>query len=191
MGLNNDEIKEKLSLALSKLYVRDWYLLENNAHERSLTHKFAEYLQELFPNYDVDCEYNLDIKKRKKWLPERSDEKLRNILVKLKDSIKPYSDRLTSEIDKLQVNFYPDIIVHKRGTNKHNLLIIEAKKSEGNQSFDVEKLESFTHAIDNIHKYNYQIGALIKFDVANCFSPAKFTEPIYYINGKKQEEGKS
>ena len=58
--LTNDQVKERLETALKKLYVRDSYLLEHLAHERSITHKLGEYLQQLFPDYDVDCEYNLD-----------------------------------------------------------------------------------------------------------------------------------
>jgi hypothetical protein len=41
-------------------------LLEINAHERSIAHKLAEYLQQQFHDWHVDCEYNrhgIEIKK--------------------------------------------------------------------------------------------------------------------------------
>lgn len=46
---------------MKSFYEKERYLLENNANERSLTHKLAEYLNLEFQDFDVDCEYNLDI----------------------------------------------------------------------------------------------------------------------------------
>ncbi|MCL1971857.1 MAG: hypothetical protein FWG57_02560 [Endomicrobia bacterium] len=39
----------------------DRYLLENDLHERTDTHKLAEYLQYFLPQWNVDCEYNKNL----------------------------------------------------------------------------------------------------------------------------------
>lgn len=55
------EIKLNLEKAIDRLFVNDFYLIQNAAHERSITHMLARHLVNLFPDYDIDCEYNLDI----------------------------------------------------------------------------------------------------------------------------------
>ncbi|WP_396194989.1 hypothetical protein [Flavobacterium sp.] len=183
------ELKDKLEASLKKLYVKDWYLLKHNCHERSITHKLAEYLQELLPDFDVDCEYNLDIDnndtKRKKWVSEKAKEKVIEELKKIKESLNSDNWNLTEEIEKVSVNFYPDIIVHKRGSNKYNMLIIEAKKGNANASLDIEKLKAFTSQIGELH-YRYLLGAQIKLDVEAQLNGKTFTNPTYYINGVAQ-----
>lgn len=184
---SEEEIKNKLHLALEKLYVKDWYLLEKSVHERSITHKLAEYLQPLFPDYDVDCEYNNNIDDRKKWVSEEAKDLLKEKLSEIKNSLNPQNWDLDEEIDKLSKNFYPDIIVHKRNTNKCNLLIIEAKKYGSDQAFDEEKIKAFTNTTDNIHKYKYQLGALVTFDTGEYFKgKGNFTLPIYFKDGKNE-----
>src|SRR4030042_3754738 len=53
-----EEIEYKIKIALGILFKNDSFLLEKDVNERSISHKLAEYLQEQFPDYDVDCEYN-------------------------------------------------------------------------------------------------------------------------------------
>jgi len=36
----------------------DGYLLKNELHEQAITHRIGLYLQRLFPDWDVDCEWN-------------------------------------------------------------------------------------------------------------------------------------
>jgi hypothetical protein len=183
--LTDDEIKNRLKIALDKLYVKDCYLLKHSAHERSITHKLAEYLQELFPDYDVDCEYNVDIDNdndRKMWLSDAARIKLKELLEKIKIELNPENYDLSQEIGKLSKNFYPDIIIHKRGTNKHNLLVIEAKKEGNDTSFDEEKLKAFTE-LDGVHHYKFNLGALVTIDIGDHFIGNDFTEPVYYQNG--------
>lgn len=74
----DNEIKTRFFIALDQLFKNDAFLLqsgvnevgdemERGAHERSVAHKLAEYLQEQFPQWHVDCEYNrheLRIKKQ-------------------------------------------------------------------------------------------------------------------------------
>lgn len=53
------DIQSRVIYALLSLKEKDMFLLENNLNERTISHKFAEYLQAHFsPVWDVDCEYN-------------------------------------------------------------------------------------------------------------------------------------
>jgi len=61
-----DGIKEKVEYCLQILREKDRDLLDIDVNERTITHKLAEYLQNQFPSYDVDCEYNRYEKDTKK-----------------------------------------------------------------------------------------------------------------------------
>jgi hypothetical protein len=120
-------VKQKLNTALEKLMYRDAYLLKNDLNERSITHKLALYLENEFENWDVDCEYNRDA--RRKVHPAKNLEK------RLKN---------TKKSDVLEISVYPDIIVHHRGTDE-NLLIIEVKKDSiaNDGEYDIMKLREY------------------------------------------------
>ncbi len=60
-----EEIYDKLEIAIESLFSNDNWLLEKDLSERSISHKLAEYLQPLFLDYNVDCEYNGDIDRDK------------------------------------------------------------------------------------------------------------------------------
>lgn len=132
-----DQIRHKVNISLDMLYKNDYLLIENEVHERSISHKLAEYLQQQFPEYHVDCEYNrkgIDIKKLQGIAACRGTD----------------NDRV-----------YPDIVVHIRNTDE-NLLVIETK-SKNNQDdvCDREKLRLFTERKGD---YRYQLGLLIRFE---------------------------
>lgn len=188
-----EEIKTRLDKSLKTLYTEEIYLLLNSANERSLTHKLAEYLQKEFPDYNVDCEYNIDIdsqNKRKKWISAKVKEKIEEILQQIKDNIIPKNYDITDEVNKLSVNFYPDIIVHKRGCNTSNLLIIEAKK-DVDDDFDEQKLIAFTKPnveIEGENIYNYTLGAKIIFNTGNRYSTTDYDKPIYFLNGATERQ---
>ena len=61
-----EHVEERVCAALSKLLEKDHHLLKKDANERSITHRLGIYLQEMFPEWDVDCEYNLDGHKPKR-----------------------------------------------------------------------------------------------------------------------------
>ena len=51
---------------------------------------------------------------------------------------------------------YPDVVVHQRGSNEHNLCLIEFKTWWNNRTEnDIRKLKDFT---DENDKYKYGIG---------------------------------
>lgn len=83
MFFDNDDLR--LHQALNVLLRADGYLLANNLSERSITHKLAEHLQNLFFEWNVDCEFNrnLDLPKEILINPE---EILKQMADKLEES---------------------------------------------------------------------------------------------------------
>lgn len=65
-------VGEHISRALHQLYSNDHFLITNSTNERAITHKLAEYIQPLFPDWHVDCEYNRLGLNTPKRLPDQS-----------------------------------------------------------------------------------------------------------------------
>ena len=125
--------------ALNKLYKNDERLIkiyddeyngDNHVSERSIVFRFGIYLEKYRLKYFP--QYDLDV------------EYNRNInLIKMLDG------------DKV----IPDLIIHKRGSNQNNLLVLEFKTWWNNkQSKDKKRIELFKQ------KLNYQYGATILID---------------------------
>jgi hypothetical protein len=110
-------LRTAFNTALDAFRSADAYLLQNTASERALCHRLAAHLAVAFPDYDVDCEYNLDGAGRKK---------------------------LYRATRKRRCPVYPDIVVHRRGS-RTNLLAIEVKKGRSRTvgKFDEEKLQGY------------------------------------------------
>jgi hypothetical protein len=133
-----NEVHGKVDQAITQLLEKDYYLLQIDANERAISHRLGLYLQLLFEDWHVDCEYNrnLDNSKRLKTYKTffNADQRVWNIL----------------ETDPITV--FPDIIVHERGT-RNNLLIIEIKKTTSQvcSKFDYCKLREFKYQYGYIH----------------------------------------
>lgn len=130
-----DEIEEALEVACHMFLLRDRWLLMSGANERSMTHKFAEYLQPIFEPWNVDCEYDRDGYDRKR-MPD--------ILWKQKPSIE----------DTDASTVFPDIIIHRRGTTE-NLLVLEAKKNGKDRDIDFAKLQAFKDPTSHGYRHAY------------------------------------
>jgi hypothetical protein len=138
-----DDVEQRLERAARAFRKFDDHLLEVNANERSMTHKFAEHLQKEYPDYHVDCEYNRDGSEKKE--------------------IRSFQDATTSTSDSDAATVFPDIIVHRRGTNAHNHLVIEAKKVPGkSDTTDRKKLKVFLEGEES-HGLAYSYGVLLCF----------------------------
>lgn len=138
--MDADPIVARVREAIGRLLGSDGFLLTNDVNERSISHKLAEYLQAVFPSWNVDCEYNRD---------HDSVKKLR------------IGPRAPTAADTEARTVYPDIVVHRRGTNQ-NLVVIEVKKSTNSDSgsYDRRKLRLF------ITELNYIYGFFIEFATA-------------------------
>jgi hypothetical protein len=126
-----------IEAALDELYDKDLHLLLYRVHERTIVFRFGHYLQnkldahEVFKQYNLDFEYNRNGRQPKR-IPTRS----RN-------------------------GAYPDLIIHRRGLNTHNLLIMEFKPYwERNVDDDCDKILQF---VDKNGNYKYQFGQSIIF----------------------------
>jgi hypothetical protein len=99
--------------------------------------------------------------------------------------IKPPDDKVDIKWDDTEAKtVFPDIVVHERGNDKNNLLVIEIKKSGNNsvrESFDKGKLKAFTK-----EPYSYELGLFIKFD-----GPNKTPVLKWFKNGVEQENRKT
>ncbi|MFA5161129.1 MAG: hypothetical protein WC421_02695 [Elusimicrobiales bacterium] len=160
------EVEARVLTAIGILFRRDAVLLENHC-ERSIAHKLASYLQELFPDYDVDAEYNrhsLDKDSIKHLKGQCTHEDLREC-----ENCKRYRGNISGSIDaneKKKDLVYPDIIIHVRN-QPSNLLVLEVKADGGGfvNSKDCLKLILFTSRNEDPGlNYQYRHGLFIGFN---------------------------
>lgn len=136
--------KEMLVEAVRLMFANDSFLLHSRnggINERAISAKFAHHLSPLYAPLNVDCEYN------------REGDEIKRLPVP--------EDTRTDDIRGKTI--FPDIIVHKRGDNTSNLIVIEIKK-RGNEDIegDIQKLTALT---DDRFTYKYEFGFHIIFDV--------------------------
>ena len=165
--MNKNEVKYRIEVAIQIFLKNDSYLISENLSERCITHKLATYIQTLFLDYNVDCEYNRNINEIKG-------------LKLVKDELKSLGLLTKKELDEDENYFinryvYPDIIIHKRGSNADNLCIIEVKKDNSEleyKKYDKLKLDAYT----NDDSLKYSVGVFIEF-----FIREKKTNEMYKI----------
>ena len=130
---NCETIRTIIIRATDLLSARDGLLLKDDLNERSIAHKLAHYLEDGFPGWDVDCEYN------------RNHDDAKTLPLKRRDV--PNDDLHARTV-------FPDVIVHRRNTDS-NLLVIEIKKSTNAESsdWDKQKLKAFRGTL----KYRFAV----------------------------------
>lgn len=131
--------------ALSQVAARDRDLLELQAHELALVHRFAVYLESRLEPHLRRCELTIDLDydrqgDRQKFLPPRPG--------------RPESD---------PSRFRPDLIIHRRRTSAHDLLVAEWKKSASIQVLGrmQERVQLLLAGGHPDSPYNYQLGLLV------------------------------
>src|ERR1700736_5310907 len=114
---------DKVVIALEEFYAHDTFLFEKDLAERTLTPRLAVHLENQFPGWDVDCDYNR--------LGERT--------------LRLPHGTIVSTDDHLGKSVYPDIVVHQREV-PDNLLVIEVRKAANHQppEHDRHKLQALT-----------------------------------------------
>lgn len=125
-----EEISARLRKAISILQERDAIFLDSqfNISERAVTHRLGMYLAELFPDEDVDCEYNRQYN-------EDTDEYIaKNVdLPKIENGI--------TLKDTVAKTVYPDIIIHRRQRDR-NILVIEVKMQWKSDKVDFDHIKA-------------------------------------------------
>jgi hypothetical protein len=162
-----------LGEALRLLVKNDSILLDRGAHERTICHRLAVYLEgEVNRDLDgsnrwhIDCEYNLF----------GSDQNRQAVIDNLRKHmpIQGRHDRVGKEVEH---SVFPDVIVHHRD-KPHNELVLEVKVVRGRPDrneieFDLRKLTAFT-ALGNGFGYRHALfmtispsmnGSLAKVEV--------------------------
>jgi hypothetical protein len=118
-GMEKLAVETRVKAALAMLLARDAFLLEQCVGERAVVAKLASYLAPLFRDYDVDVEYN------RHGLNPKDPKKL---------PIPPECPEKKTEI------VYPDLIVHRRGSERaDNLLVMEVKCASNNAARDCDR----------------------------------------------------
>lgn len=152
--------------SLKELYKKDYYLINNcpmdaetdGKHyvgERTIVFRFAHYLLSNIEKINVNPDLSLDCEYgRNGWLEKTLPQYPNGVI--------------------------PDIIIHKRGNNEKNILVMEFKTYwNNNQDRDEDKIKKF---IDKHGEYKYKFGAtvLIKDEEAilNIFEYGKENEEI-------------
>ena len=135
--MEEHEVRERLEAALVRLAETDLYLLEYDLSERCIAGRLAMYLQDVFPDHTVDIEYN-----RAGNIPKR---------LNLPDDCANYRDEHGEAL------VVPDVIVHQRGADGPNLLVLELKKTSNPARFhcDRRRVVAFREQL------GYEYGALI------------------------------
>jgi hypothetical protein len=131
------QVRARLTEAVTRLNATDGYLLQNDLSERCIASRLAMYLQPLFPDHVVDVEYN-----RAGDIPKR---------LNLPDECANFRD---ADGRSLVV---PDIIVHTRGPEGPNVLVVELKKTTNRDGpeCDRKRVPAF------VSQLGYACGALV------------------------------
>jgi hypothetical protein len=136
--MNIVDLKLRVQLAVNTLYARDSMLLSLEVSEWALAHRLAVYLEQEFPGWNIDCEYN-------KQGEHSPDPKTNAATVGTTERTRP------------------DIILHHRGelSREHNLLVIELKKAS--DPTDCKKAMEFTALPSGARRFQYQYGLALSF----------------------------
>ena len=145
------DVEARVQCAFDALKHHDRQLLENDAHERTICARLAMYLQFVFPGYHVDVEYNrhgMD-PKRIGVNPEGGEERV-----------------------------FPDVIVHHRGNDDSNLLVMELKKSTNPESRDADR-RKLNHLVE---EYRYEFAVLVDLPIGDDLTMAPRRWPINRVH---------
>ena len=150
--MNLDLAKDAIEKMLDILYEKDKFLLnkQNDLTERSITHRMGMYLQELFPDLHVDCEYNrMGKMSNGEVYYTEGDYFAKTVCL---------SDSLVSDQDDSGSRVFPDIIVHKRGTGI-NFIIVEVKVEWKNSKagHDMKKLKAYKNDLKYEHSFYIEL----------------------------------
>ena len=146
----------------------DWFA----ASERAIAYRLAFYLEcELRNLYllgeqgplAVDCEYNRHFGEGKEL--EGDADRIRDVVLKARHRM------LQADDDGFYVfSVAPDIVVHQRGVDVNNFLVVEVKKRSNTETeeYDALKLELFTKPKDEQRGYAYRFGAWVIAEDTCC-----------------------
>ncbi|MBQ8814596.1 MAG: hypothetical protein IJZ85_08890 [Lachnospiraceae bacterium] len=144
-------LRKYINIALDLLYRRDAHLINNcpvdmvkteqNHHvgERAIVFRFAHYLQNLIDDDPAFKGYHLDCEYNR-------------------------NGRENKALPSFPNGTFPDLIIHRRGDNEHNLLIMEFKTYwNSDTERDIVKIKEFRDS-NGRYKYKYGVSVVIGLD---------------------------
>ena len=146
--MKRDNVRRRLHAALETLVRKDRYLFANKLGERCIAERLAMYLQHEFPRHAVDAEYNRDGD-----TPKRL-------------GLRPECANYRNEHGESLV--VPDVIVHRRGPEGPNILVLEIKKTSNPAPRDCDRAR--IHAFRA--RFHYEFAALIECETRTGRDPA-------------------
>jgi hypothetical protein len=141
---------------------RDSNLLDATAHEQAISHRIAVYLEHFFlwrPGLNVDCEYNKHLDASK--TGEFDVDYFKAMRSKFSECecwscMHPAFEKFPEKL------FRPDILVHSRGNDDANLIVIEVKRDVV-CPFDLTKLKALTTPKASGGRFGYALGLFLHF----------------------------
>lgn len=133
-----EQLRQLLNLALTRLYEEDNQLIQRGGMERSLAFRFALYFSESMKETEPPINLDIDLEYNKNGLaPKRTPRRPNGVV--------------------------PDFLLHSRGDNEENTLVVEFKGWWNNEARenDIIKLEDFVHQEG---EYMYGLGVLIELN---------------------------
>ena len=151
-----DKLQMYIEMAFHLLYKYDQHLIYNGAFdeeekpdrkhhvgERAIVFRYAYYLQNLINEDEELRKYNLDCEYNRNGAECKG-------------------------LPSFPKGTYPDLIIHKRGRNDSNLLVMEFKTYwNDNRDEDKIKIKEFMDPFGE-YRYKYGISVLIDWDFPKC-----------------------
>ena len=146
--MNLITVQARVDAALEAILLNDRHLLEYDVSERCLAARLSFYLQGVFPAYSVDVEYNRAGQDPKRLqIPEQC---------------------ANATNDKGKALVVPDIIVHRRGKDGPNALVVEMKKTTNPDDLGCDRKRVQAMRI----QLKYQFGVLIELETRSGHEPS-------------------
>ena len=164
-----DEIKSKIKECLEKLYQTDSLLFKRNKGkglcERCIAFRFALYLQEKFPAYFVDCDFNSALVNGRQ----------------ISGKPIPESDGRTP------TKRFIDIIVHKRTAETDtDFICFEIKKWNNSKEDSIDKDKNNLKVLTSKYGYEYGFHLILgktlketKWEIFQNGGPLNGMEPVF------------
>ena len=150
------EKRLKEAMAMAMAMARDIQLMQEGRSERAVAHRLAVYLEDRFPRWHVDCEYN-------------RQGTANSYGAREKKSVSPGRGLPGPPGNPSSVDIDPDIIVHQRGPDGPNLLVIEVKPVGVDLKKDLAKLRK---CLTEPHlRYRFAVSVTYRMGTEAGFAP--------------------
>jgi len=139
MPVSDAVLIDNLKRSVELLYENEYSLIARRVNERAVSPVIAHYLQGLFPEHDVDAEY------------DRNGADLKRLRYGTGTGLR---------------RIRPDVLVHRRGERFPDDLLAVEIKLEGRgtpeeRDLDIKKLTALVRSKQPPEDYRYQVGAFL------------------------------